>query len=350
MEKNYYDLLGVDKNASVEDIKKAFKKYAKKFHPDKQIGKTDEEKKISEEEFKKINEAYSVLTDPEKRKLYDQFGPDLGKSQGYGQRGDNIDDLHEFLRRQQEAFFGVGRQQDPRQQANINVSISMPLEDIYSDKPIKKTFKYNRKVICSHCSGSGIGHGGKKITCSTCRGQGVVSQQVGQNTFMQITCPSCLGEKHIIDIPCPHCKSGLILNQVKIDVEIPIGAAFQPIALNGKGHEILLNGNKHVGDLIIQVHLLPHNIFKVDNNGNLHIELKANIFDCIVGEQIKFKCVDGVERQFSLKQGTRDGEQFRLSLGLPLPNGERTNLYIHISHVFPDKLNNEQIKTIKKLK
>jgi molecular chaperone DnaJ len=346
MEKNYYDLLGVDKNASIEVVKKAYKKFAKTYHPDKQVGKTDEEKKIAEEEFKKINEAYSVLTEPEKRKLYDQFGADLGKSQGYGQRGgfDDID-LSEMMENMRRAH-GFGSS-NPIEKANISVNINIYIEEAYKKEPQTKTFKYNRKAICDACGGIG---GARVEVCQTCQGTGFQTFRQGF-TIVQQTCPSCFGNKRKVINPCSSCNStgSKIVNE-KIDVEIPIGAAFKPIVLNGKGHEILLNGNKHVGDLIIQVHLLPHNIFKVDNNGNLHIELKANIFDCIVGEQIKFKCVDGVERQFSLKQGTRDGEQFRLSLGLPLPNGERTNLYAHISHVFPDKLSNEQIKTIKKLK
>lgn len=340
MEKNYYELLGVDKNASLDKIKSAFKKLAKTHHPDKQTGKTDNEKKVAEEEFKKINEAYSVLTDTEKRKLYDQYGADLGKSHGYGQRGDF--DPFDVMRRAH-GFGGF----DPRENANISVNINLTIEDVYKKETQSKTFKYNRKTTCDICHGVG---GEKVEICQTCQGSGYQTYRQGF-AIVQQTCQTCGGAGKKITNPCHTCNAtGYKVVNEKIDVEIPIGSPFQAIILNGKGHEITLNGNKHVGDLRIQVNLLPHDKFKVDNNGNIHIELKVNIFDCIVGEQVKFKGVDGVDRQFSLKQGTREGEQFRLPLGLPLPNGERTNLLIHVSHVFPNKLSDEQVKIIKKLK
>lgn len=343
MEKNYYELLGIEKNASLDKIKSGFKKMAKTHHPDKQIGKTEAEKKTSEEEFKKINEAYSVLTDPEKRKLYDQFGPDLGKSQGYGQQGDfDPFDVMERMRRAH-GFGGF----NPRENANISVNINLTIEEAYKKEIQTKTFKYNRKTICDVCQGVG---GENVEICPTCQGSGYQTFRQGF-AIVQQTCRSCSGAGKKVTNPCKACSSNgyKVINE-KIDIEIPIGSPFQPIILNGKGHEITLNGSKHIGDLIIQVNLTPNNNFKVDNNGNIHMELKVNIFDCIVGEQVKFKGVDGVERQFSLKQGTREGEQFRLPLGLPLPNGERTNLLIHVSHVFPDKLSSEQVRNIKKLK
>lgn len=346
MDRNFYELLGVNKNSTTDSIKSAYKKMAKKHHPDKQIGKTEEEKKASEEEFKKINEAYSVLSDPEKRKLYDQFGSDLGKTQGYNQRGgyDDFDPFDVMERMRRAHGFGAT---DPREKANISVNINLTIEEAYKKETQTKTFKYNRKIVCDTCNGIG----GKNIhVCQTCNGSGFQTFRQGFSVIQQ-TCQSCGGIGKKIDNPCQSCNAtGYKIINEKVDVEIPIGSPFQPIILNGKGHQINLNGNKHIGDLIIQVNLLSHEKFKVDNNGNLHMELKANIFDCIVGEQVKFKCVDGVERQFSLKQGTRDGEQFRLVLGLPLPNGERTNLYIHVTHVFPDKLSDEQVKLIKKLK
>jgi len=349
VDKKYYDILGVTENATQEEIKKKFKKLAVKLHPDK-----NQDDPNATQKFQELNTAYQVLSDPEKRSLYDRFGEDLGKNHGYDQQGGGFDDmdLHDVINRMRNAHgFGGGFQQDPRERANLRINFSMSLEDLYSDKPIHKTFKYNRQTICNHCSGTGIGAGGKKIVCSTCHGQGIVSQQMAPGMFMQTVCPSCGGEKYAIDKPCTHCANGLTSNKEQIEVEIPVGSIFQPIQIHNKGNEMLFNGSKHIGDLIINIKPLTHQEYQIDNQGNLHKIIETNIFDCIIGENIKFKHLDGSEKQFKLKVGTKDTEQFRLgSIGLPTPNGDRTNLYVHISHKFPTKLTEDQIKMLKSIK
>ena len=348
--RDYYEILGINKNASEKEIKKAYKKKAVVFHPDKQHGKTDEEKQKSEELFKEINEANDVLSDPEKRKLYDQFGHDLGKKQGYGRGGFGDVDPHDIFERMARQHFGGGMggfQHDPRESANIQVNYSITLEEAISNKSIKKTFKYNRKTVCDSCNGEG-GSGRKQ--CPHCQGTGYQTFINGNMVFKQ-NCSICDSKGYTLQNICKKCNgSGNNIKNEQIDIEIPVGAVFQPIQLQGKGNEMLFNGSKYTGHLIIQVTLKPHQEFQIDNQGNLHKELEVSIIDCIIGNKVKFKHLDGNEKQFTLKQGTKEGEQMRMTIGLPTPNGGITDLYLHIKHKFPTKLTDEQIKVLKTIK
>lgn len=342
--RDYYEVLGVNKTATQKEISKAYKKLAITHHPDKQHGKSEDVKKVSEDKFKEINEANDVLSDPEKRKLYDQFGHDMGRNNGFG----NVDPNDLFERMTREHFGGMhGFKRDPRENANIHVNFSITLEEVISKTPISKKFRYNRLHVCVSCQGKG---GSDIVTCNHCGGTGMQTFQRGNMLFQQ-TCQHCRGVGSVINNICGTCNgSGNTVKNEQIDIDIPVGSIFNQVRLNDKGNEIIVNGNKYVGILTIQIIPKPHQEYEIDNQGNLHKTIEVSVIDCIVGDKVKFKYLDGSDKQFNLKQGTREGENFRLNLGVPTPNGNITDLYIHIKHKFPDKLTEEQIKTLKTIK
>lgn len=365
--KNYYDIFDLteeDKKLSKDKfdskLKKAFRSSSKKFHPDIQHNKSEEEKLKAEENFKIINEAYSVLGDENKRQLYDRFGKDLGKSQGHGQQhhgGFQEDDLQDLINQHfNGGFGGRGRQQDPRTQAHLRVTVDISLEDAYSDKTKKKTFKYNRNFVCDSCGGLKFdkNNGGRIEVCPSCNGQRVVNQQVGPGMFMQTPCGRCSSTGTIIINGCKTCNSsGLQSKNETIDIDINPASVFNNIQVPNKGNEILVNGNKFVGDLIIQVKPLPHKDFQLDQQGNLHKVIEISVLDCILGKtnQTKFKHIDGSEKQFKLNYGTKEGETFRLGgLGIPTPSGQRTDLHLHISQKYPSDLSDKEIDILTDLK
>ena len=222
---------------------------------------------------------------------------------------------------------------------------------MYKFEGVNKKFTYKRNIGCNHCNSTGLGKDGKKIPCPTCKGQGVVHQQMGHNMFMQVVCPSCHGSKYKIDKPCVHCNEGFTQSTETIDVNITPGSVFNQMVIPQKGNEMTYNGQKHTGDLIIQITPSQHKEFQVDQQGNLHIETDVDILDCVMGGNIQFKCVDGTEKQFKLKIGTRDKEQFRMSgLGIAKNGTERTSLYVHINHKFPTEINQKEIEILNELK
>ena len=346
VDKKYYDTLGVKENATPEEIKSHFKKQSKRLHPDK-----NQEDPNATQKFQELNTAYQVLSDPEKRSLYDRFGEDLGKNQGFGQQGGGFDDidLNDVINRMRQAHgFGGGFQQDPREQANINVNIKIDLIDSINEKGISKKFKYNKKTICSDCGGK---KGESSETCQECGGSGMQTFRHGF-TLIQRTCQHCGGQGVTIKNPCKKCNAtGLKAEQEQIDVHIPAGALFTGVTIPGKGDEMLINGSKHVGDLYIQIQPNTHPEYQMDQQGNLHKELEVSVIDCIVGEQVKFKYLDNSEKLFKLKQGSKEGEVYRLNnIGITTPNGDRTNLHIHLKQKYPTKLTDEQIKSLKSIK
>ena len=354
--KNYYELLGLteedkklDKEKFQKKLKSQYRKKSKEFHPDSQHSKSEEDKKISEEKFKKINEANTILS--EKRELYDKFGEDLGKNQGFGDQGGGFNDidLNDVINRMRQAHgFGGGFQQNPREQVNINVNIKIDLIDAINEKGVNKKFKYNKKVVCNSCHGIG---GDGKIQCSNCQGSGMETTIRGNMVF-QTNCRHCNSKGYIIKNPCLVCNAtGLKTEQEQIDVHIPAGALFTGVTIPGKGNEMLINGSKHTGDLFIQVQANNHPEYQMDQQGNLHKELEVSVIDCIVGEQVKFKYLDNSEKIFKLKQGSKEGEVYRLNnIGITTPNGGRTNLHIHLKQKYPTKLTDDQIKTLKTIK
>lgn len=347
--RDYYEVLGVNKNASESEIKKSFKKLAVKYHPDKQVNKTEVEKIKSEESFKEINEAYDILSNKEKREKYDRFGHDMGKSQ---YNGFSQDDINEFMKAHASMFDQFGRNQRQQGPPQTQIKINLTLIELYTG--VNKTFKYKVNRLCSHCKGEKFieSEGGKKNVCSTCNGSGVI-QRINGNMIFSQTCPSCGGIGEKIVNGCKKCNStGYEKVEETIEVNIPKGAPIGAyINFPNKGNEVIINGKSLIGDLVVIINELPDNKFIREEN-DLHLQMMVPIYDCLLGEDINFETIDNKKHKFKLKVGTESDEIFRLNgLGMPIMNTNSFgDLYIHIKHIMPKKLKESEIKLLKKLK
>lgn len=332
-----YELLGVNKNASQNEIKKAYRKKAKEHHPD--VGGDDEY-------FKKISYANEILSDTEKRKLYDQFGHDMGKSVNVGAPTD----LRDFIRRTQEQFFGNFQEQQGPPPIRLNVSLT--LKEMYDGT--NKKFKYNVNRVCSHCNGLKYisSEGGNKEVCQNCNGTGKRMTQEGMMTFIQ-TCQHCGGTGYIIKNGCKHCNTtGFEKVEQTISIDIPKGI-FNGAYINfeGKGNEFIINGKSIIGDLIVVINEIQSSDF-IREGDDLHCFLNVPIIDCILGEEITVETIDNKKRKFKLKIGTESDDKFRLpGLGMPIINTNNFgNLYVHIKHKMLKELSEKEIELLNELK
>lgn len=346
--KDYYQVLGVNKTATNDEIKRAYKKLAKKYHPDANIGKTEQEKKSTEEQFKEVAEAFEILSNQEKRERYDRFGHDMGRSQGFG--GNDMDDIREFIRRQEEEFFsGFNRQpqKPPTQQINLHVF----LEDLFNGG--QKKIKYRRNIICHSCNGEGCEVGGKH-KCHACNGSGIVSGRQGI-MFFQRTCDVCGGSGELVnqDKICKTCGGkGATQQETDLEVNIEPGTHTNTgITYEGAGNEYIVNGYKVTSDLIVAIRQKQHDKFE-RNGDDLHCVLEVPIVDALIGEKIKVTGLDNKERIFTIKECTKNGEKIRLAgIGMPILGTKKFgDLYVHIKHKLPNKISTSEKKLLKELK
>lgn len=304
---DYYAILGVDRNASADEIKKAYRKLALQYHPDKNRGD-----KAAEEKFKQINEAYAVLSDPEKRANYDRYGTatpgGLGGA-GSGNFGD-IFDLFEQVFGFRSPGGGGGRA--PRGE-DLEAAIEMELVDVL--RGVEKEIEYDRLVICETCQGQG----GKRQTCRSCGGRGMLEQV--QRTFFgnmvaQVPCTACRGRGYIFSETCQTCKGqGRVRRKEKIKVNMPAGIdENQLLRVSGMGNL----GPGGPGDLFVRPHIKPHPHLKREGT-NLVYELKLGLAQAALGARV---LIPGLEEdlELSIPPGTHDGEVFELEgQGLPHP-------------------------------
>ena len=345
--RDYYEVLGVDKGASAEDIKKAYRKLAVKYHPDKNPGD-----KEAEEKFKEVAEAYSILSDPDKKARYDQFGhagvegagPDF--SGGFG----NLDDLlKEFFGGFGGGFgfggFGGGgqRQQRVYRGRDIRVRVKLTLEEIA--KGVEKEITIEKSVPCHDCGGRGAKNSSDVKTCPGCNGTGqvqrVVNSFLGQ-TVSYSTCQQCGGEGKIITNPCRTCGgSGLVRRRETIKVKIPAGVeAGMQLKLQGDGHAAKNNGIS--GDLLVVIEELEHKDFKREGNDLFYTKV-ISVIDAILGAEVE---VPGIDSSYKIKvdPGTQSGSVVKLKgRGLPTVNGYggTGDLYVKIAVWIPKKLEKE---------
>ena len=332
-----YELIGVDKNASQDEIKKAYRKKAKENHPD--VGG-------DAELFKKISYANEILSDPEKRKLYDQFGHDMGKSNNAQQT-----DIFDFIKKTQEQFFGNFNQyQNTIPQIRINISLT--LIEMYNG--ISKTFKYNTNKICMHCAGLKYvpSEGGSSEKCQTCGGTGIRMSTQGHISF-GTTCESCGGAGHIIKNGCKHCNAtGLEKIEQTISVDIPKGI-FNGAYINfpNKGNEAIINGKPIHGDLIIVAHQINDSKF-LRNGNDLYFDLETPIIKCITGDEVTFETINKKNIKFKLNIGTDQDYKYKFSgMGMPIINTNNFgDLYVNIKHKMPKKLTEKELGLLNKLK
>ena len=327
--RDYYEVLGVNKNATDDEIKKAYRKLAKKYHPDA----NPDNKEAAEAKFKEVNEAYENLSDPQKRKMYDQFGH--GGPQGFGGQGgpfgqggyysysssgfdgfSDFGDLGDIF----SSFFGGGfggrnsqnRRNGPSKGADLNVRMEITFEQAFSG--VEKEIVITRDEECTHCHGTGAKPGTSPIKCPTCHGTGQVTQV--QNTIlgqMQTTrtCSACHGTGEIINEPCEYCHGkGTVRKQPKIKVKIPAGIDDnQTVVLRGEGEPGKKGGAK--GDLYITVKVKKHSVFTRKGN-NVLCEIPITITQASLGAELEIPMVDGSKEKYKIPEGTQTGSKFNI--------------------------------------
>ena len=353
--KDYYEVLGVIKSASPEEIKKAYRKLALKYHPDKNKGD-----KTAENKFKEASEAYHVLSDKERRSNYDQFGH--AAFEGSGGRGgfSNFDFTNAFS----DIFgsdifedffdgFGSTRGRGRRRSSNfrgadLRYDLSISLEDAYNGKKQEINFSSNDK--CMTCDGSGAEPGSKPESCSACGGHGQVRSSQGFFTIQQ-TCPECAGSGEQISSPCKDCRGmGKKQSRKKIFASIPKGVDDGTrIRLSGKGEAGIKGGGN--GDLYIFVSIKNHNIFKRSDE-NLFFEFPISLADSALGTTIEVPTIDGGKAKVKIPPGTQNGKQFRLrGKGMPIiRNKGYGDLYIQAITEVPVSLTKEQKNLLEQFK
>lgn len=353
--RDYYEVLGVDRSASADEIKKAYRKLAVKYHPDKNPGD-----KSAEEKFKEAAEAYAILSDPDKKARYDQFGhagvegagPDF--SGGY----DDINDiLKEFFGRGFGGFggFGGGRgQQQPRvhRGRDIRVRVKLTLEEIA--RGVIKDINIEKNVPCSECGGRGAKNSADIKSCPACNGTGQVQRVV--NTFLgqtvtYSTCQQCGGEGKIITNPCRSCGgTGLVRKKETVKVTIPAGVeAGMQLTKEGAGHAAKNNGIN--GDLLIVIEEQEHPDFQREGNNLFHTHV-ISLPDAILGGEVEVPCLDGTYK-IKIEAGTQSGTVVRLKgKGLPSLNGYggKGDLYVKLAVWIPKKLNKEEKALVESLR
>lgn len=347
--RDYYEVLGVQKGASDDEIKKAFRKMSKKYHPDLNPGN-----KEAEEKFKEVNEAYQVLSDPDKKSKYDQFGhagvdPNFGAGGGYGGAGFDFGDIFGDIFGGFGGGFGGGRRNGPRRGNDIRRVVDISFEEAAFG--CTKTMNIQTHEKCGECGGTGAKKGTTVTTCSHCNGTGRVKTQ--QRTILgymttETTCPHCNGEGKIIKEPCRECRgTGAVRRNKTIEVQIPSGIDDnQTIQLSGKGEAGSKGGPN--GDLLITVRVRPHDIFQRRGN-DVFINMPISFVEAALGANVKVPTIDGGCVELTIPEGTQAGTRFRMKgKGIPyLRSKSRGDQYVTVEIEIPRNLTQKQKELLK---
>ena len=359
--RDFYEVLGLKKGASADEIKRAYRKLAMKYHPDR-----NPNDKEAEEKFKEINEAYSILSDPEKKSRYDQFGhagvdPNAGFGGGGGGFSGGFGGFEDIFNMFGGAFgggrggfsgFGGGgaRRNGPMKGADIQKNISITFDEAYFGA--KKEIRLTKNVACKTCDGTGAAKGSEKKTCTKCGGTGQIytSQQTPFGTFQSASpCPECGGTGSVIDDPCHDCGgTGKIRKTVTISVSIPAGVDNDNIiTLRGQG-EMGENGGP-AGDLYLVINVKPHKLYK-RAGADLQIEVPVTFDQASLGAEITVPTMEG-KVKYKIPEGTQPGTVFRLKeKGFTITRSKRNgDLYVKVNLEVPTKLNGKQKKAIRKM-
>ena len=348
--RDYYDVLGVNKGSSADQIKSAYRKQAIKYHPDKNKGD-----KTAEEKFKEASEAYHVLSNSERKQNYDNFGHAAFENGGGGRGGFGNFDFSSHFSDIFEDFFGEGfgggerkSRRSNNRGSDLRYDLSISLEEAYNGK--KQDIKFSTSEKCDTCSGSGSKPGHEAGSCSMCGGHGQVRSSQGFFTVQQ-TCPQCSGSGEMITNPCRSCGGqGKKQASKRLSVTIPKGVDDGTrIRLAGKGEA----GSRGAGngDLYLFINVYSHDLFKRSDE-NLFYEYPISVADAALGTSIEIPTIDGGKAKIKIPSGTQSGKQFRLkSKGMPLMRGSGTgDLYVQVNTEVPVSLNKEQKELLEKFR
>lgn len=354
--RDYYDILGISRNADQAEIKSAYRKLAIKYHPDK-----NPDNKEAEEKFKEAAEAYEVLSNAEKRQRYDQFGHAGGASGGFGGGGMNMEDIFSQFGdifggggSPFESFFGGGGQRSSRRVAkgsNLRIKVKLTLSEIA--KGAEKKIKVNKKVVCSTCDGTGAKDKSSFNTCRTCGGTGAV-RRVTNTILGQMqttsTCPTCNGEGVEISAKCPACHGdGLMRGEETITINIPAGVSEgMQLSMSGKGNAAPRGGVP--GDLIILIEEIPHETLKRDGT-NVIYDLYVNFVDAALGTSVEIPTIDG-KAKIKIESGTQGGKILRLKgKGVPEVNSyHKGDQLVYVNVWTPKALSSEEKDLLERLR
>ena len=359
--KDYYEILGVSKSATDDELKKAYRKMAKKYHPDANPNNKAE----AEKKFKEVNEAYEVLSNPQKRKMYDQFGTTDPSGAGFGGGGPfgggngyysyttsdfgDFGDLGDIF----SSFFGGGfggqranqrRNNGPRKGDDLNLNIEISFVDSFLG--VEKEMTVTRQEKCTECNGTGAKKGTNPIKCPTCNGTGQVTSF--QNTILgrvqtTRTCNECRGTGEIIKEPCENCHGkGTVRRTPKVKVKIPAGINDnQTVVLRGQGNPGTKGGP--AGDLFITVRVKKSNIYRREGN-NVYCDIPVTITQAALGAELEIPMVDGSKEKYRIPEGTQTGTQFTIrSKGFKSLNSTAQGNFIFKTVVqTPKRLSKEQ--------
>ncbi len=368
--RDYYEVLGVEKTASPEEIKKAYRKMAIKYHPDKNPGD-----KAAEEKFKEAAEAYEVLSDPDKRSKYDQFGHSMGPQgfggggfgggQYYSAGGMSMEDIFSQFGDIFGGHFDFGggfggatggrssrrRSKPQRRGSDLRIKVKLTLQEIASG--VTKTLRIPTYVKCDHCNGTGAKDGTAFTTCPTCHGTGTVSQVVqglfGPQEAVGV-CPQCEGEGKVITTPCPHCSGeGILRKDELVSFNIPAGVAEgMTLTVKGKGNAPRRGGIN--GDLLVVIEEVKHPELIRDGNDVIY-NLMLDVVTATLGGSVEVPTISGRAR-LNIPAGTQPGKVLRLrGKGLPSTEGRGTgDELINVMVFIPEKLNDKEREAFESLR
>jgi len=338
---DYYELLSVDRDANDGALKRAYRTAAMKYHPDRTPGDA-----VAVARFKAVSEAYEVLSDPEKRQIYDRFGHDGLKSQGFGGFGDVGDIFSHFSDFFGDFFGGSGRRRQRNQGQSLRLDLELSLEECLTG--VERTVDIPRRTRCEPCDGSGAKPGTKPETCATCGGHGQVIMDRGIMR-VQTSCPHCHGAGKRIKYPCKACKgAGHQRVESKVKVKVPAGVDTGiKLRLAGQGEEPPRPGGVP-GDLLVVIHVAEHPQF--DRHGpDLLGELAIDIVQATLGAEVQVTTLDG-EVPIDVEPGTQPGTVLRLrGSGLPFLDGRpgRGDLHVRVQVVVPTVVTEEQAEHLR---
>lgn len=355
--RDYYEILGVGKKASDDEIKKSYRKLAMQFHPDRNPGNAEAEKK-----FKEATEAYEVLKDAQKRAAYDNYGHEGANMGGFGggrggqQGGQGFDgfDFNDIFSNFSDIFGEFGGQRGGKKRSaavrgsDVRYNIEITLAEAFAG--VTKNISFTIPSVCGTCNGTGSATNEKPVECTTCKGAGKVRMQQGF-FIVERTCGACSGTGQIVKNPCKTCKGeGRVNKEKKLAVKVPAGVDDgNKIRLAGEGEAGVKGGE--TGDLYVFVSIKKHAFFSRDND-DLYAEVPIKISTAALGGSIEIPIIDGTKAKLQIPEGSQTSQQFRLKgKGMAVLNsgGRRGDLYVKIFVETPSKLSKEEKDLFKKL-